>query len=54
MTAGVRVMGLVTLLLMIYMIGRRRHLGRIEAGIFLAIYCAYIIAIATGIDRISF
>jgi cation:H+ antiporter len=48
------VMALATLALMIYMIGGRRELGRSEAGIFLALYCAYIIAIATGIDRISF
>jgi cation:H+ antiporter len=48
------VMGLVTLLLMIYMIGGRRELGRFEAGIFLAVYGAYIVAIAAGVDRISF
>ncbi len=48
------VMALVTLALMVYMIGGRRQLGRSEAGIFLLFYCAYIVAIATGIDRISF
>jgi cation:H+ antiporter len=47
------VMGLVTVLLMVYMIGGRRQLGRIEAGFFLAFYGAYIVAIAVGIDRIS-
>lgn len=48
------VMGLVTLALMIYMIGGRRELGRFEAGIFLAVYGVYIVAIAAGIDHISF
>ena len=44
-------MALATLLLMVYMIGRRRRLGRAEAAVFLLLYGAYIMAIVFGIDR---
>lgn len=45
-------MALATGLLMFYLIGGRRSLGRAEAAVFLLLYGAYIAAIAFGIDRI--
>ncbi|MEE2761771.1 MAG: calcium/sodium antiporter, partial [Pseudomonadota bacterium] len=47
------VMGLATLLLLVYLIGVRHRIGRLEAALFLGVYAAYILALGTGIDRIE-
>ncbi len=41
-----------TLLLMPFMLMGRKHLGRFEAGVFLALYLAYIAALGMGVDRL--
>ena len=46
-------MGLATLLLLVYLIGGRPRIGRVEAALFLSVYAAYIIALGNGIDRID-